>query len=285
MLDIGWAELMVIGVVALVVIGPKDLPDMFRQLGRFMAKIRGMGRDFQRAMDEAARQSGVSEVAKDLKGATSAKAMGLDGLRSAADKFEKWDPIKNAARPTVVPKPATALTTTPVAMPPVAMTPVAMPPVAKMGNPAGMPATPALPMTAAPLSAASSLTPAATLTEAGSAAVTEAAPEKLIGPETQALIDRQAAKAAALRDYTAKLKAIDAGTLSPIGVVPPPDEPQVAAEVVAVVAVETPKPPRKPRVRAVTPDAGSDAISQPKPQPKPRRAEKKIAAHIKADDA
>ena len=53
MLDVGWAELMVIGVVALIVIGPKDLPDMFRQLGRFMSKIRMMGRDFQRAMDEA----------------------------------------------------------------------------------------------------------------------------------------------------------------------------------------------------------------------------------------
>ena len=42
MFDIGWMELMVIGVVALIVVGPKDLPDMFRQIGRFTAKLRQM---------------------------------------------------------------------------------------------------------------------------------------------------------------------------------------------------------------------------------------------------
>ena len=44
MFDIGWMELMVIGVVALIVVGPKDLPDMFRQIGRFTAKLRQMSR-------------------------------------------------------------------------------------------------------------------------------------------------------------------------------------------------------------------------------------------------
>ena len=254
MLDIGWAELMVIGVVALIVIGPKDLPDMFRQLGRFMAKIRGMGRDFQRAMDEAARQSGVSDVAKDLKGATSAKAMGLDGLRSAADKFEKWDPIKNAARPTVAAKPSASLKATPVAMTP---NPAGMPNPSEMPNSAGMPG--------------STLTQASGLTSAGAAAATGAAPEKIIGPETQALMDRQAAKAAALRDYTAKLKSIDAGTLSPVGVVPPAHKPEAE-----IAPAQTVKPARKPRVSAAAPDAVSAAVSQPEP----RRA-----AKIKADEA
>ena len=50
MFDIGWTELMVVGVVALIVIGPKDLPDMFRTMGRFTAKARSMARDFQRAI-------------------------------------------------------------------------------------------------------------------------------------------------------------------------------------------------------------------------------------------
>ena len=48
--DIGWAELLVIGIVALIVIGPEDLPQMFRQVGRFTAKMRAMSRDFSRAM-------------------------------------------------------------------------------------------------------------------------------------------------------------------------------------------------------------------------------------------
>ena len=245
MLDIGWAELMVIGVVALIVIGPKDLPEMFRQLGRFMAKIRSMGRDFQRAMDEAARQSGVTDVAKDLKGATSAKAMGLDGLRTAADKFEKWDPIKNAAKPTVPLKPSTPLTTTPMSM------------------------RPSPPLTAASaMTPASSLTQASSLTAADAAAVTEAAPAKVAGPETQALIDKQAAKAVALRDYSAKLKAIDAGTLSPQGVVPPLYAPDVPLEAAA-------KPAGEPQVKP--------AQVEEEPQVKPAQAEETANAEAKAE--
>ncbi|WP_102108154.1 Sec-independent protein translocase protein TatB [Oceaniglobus roseus] len=92
MFDIGWTELMVIGVVALIVVGPKDLPGMFRTLGRFTGKMKGMAREFQRAMEDAARDTGVDDVAKDLRKATSSKSLGLDALNSAADKFEKWQP-------------------------------------------------------------------------------------------------------------------------------------------------------------------------------------------------
>jgi sec-independent protein translocase protein TatB len=99
-MDLSWSELMVVGIVALIIIGPKDLPGMFRELGRFTAKIRAMGREFNRAMEQAAKESGVQDVANDLRKVTSPKAMGLDAVKSAADKFEKWDPLKNAAKPT-----------------------------------------------------------------------------------------------------------------------------------------------------------------------------------------
>lgn len=99
MLDIGWSELLVIGVVALIVVGPKDLPVMFRTLGRFTAKARAMGREFQRAMDEAARETGVKETADDLRAMTSKKALGLDALDKAATKFEQWNPTKAASTP------------------------------------------------------------------------------------------------------------------------------------------------------------------------------------------
>jgi sec-independent protein translocase protein TatB len=99
MFDIGWTELMVVGVVALIVIGPKDLPDMFRTMGRFTAQARSMARDFQRAMEAAADEAGVKDVAKDLKNVTSARSMGLDAVKNAASKFEKWDPMKPAPKP------------------------------------------------------------------------------------------------------------------------------------------------------------------------------------------
>ena len=97
------SELLVIGIVALVVIGPRDLPEMFRQLGRFTAKLRAMSREFSRAMEQAANEAGVKDVAKDLNAIANPKAMGLNAVKDAVDKFEKWDPIKNAAKPTVAP--------------------------------------------------------------------------------------------------------------------------------------------------------------------------------------
>lgn len=98
--DIGWAELLLIGIVALIVIGPEDLPQMFRQLGRFTAKMRSMSRDFSRAMDQAAKESGVKDVTDTVKGASSATSVGLSKVKAAADRFEKWDPIKPATTST-----------------------------------------------------------------------------------------------------------------------------------------------------------------------------------------
>ena len=73
--------------VALIVIGPEDLPRMFRALGRITAKARGMAREFSMAMDDAARSSGIEDAAKslrDVKSMTSSKALGLDALDRAA---------------------------------------------------------------------------------------------------------------------------------------------------------------------------------------------------------
>ncbi|MES2816351.1 MAG: Sec-independent protein translocase protein TatB [Pseudomonadota bacterium] len=142
-MDFSWSELLIVGIVALIVIGPKDLPGMFRELGRFTAKIRSMGREFSRAMEQAAKESGVKDVADDLKKVASPKTMGLDAVKSAADKFEKWDPMKNAAVPT---KPLT-----PPAMP-AAMTRAAAAPApaaAAEATSAAAPAAPAGPATTA----------------------------------------------------------------------------------------------------------------------------------------
>lgn len=69
MFDLGWSELLVIGIVALIVVGPKDLPRMLRTLGQYAARARSVAREFQRSMDEAARQADLDElrqVKKDL---------------------------------------------------------------------------------------------------------------------------------------------------------------------------------------------------------------------------
>ncbi|MGY6548823.1 MAG: Sec-independent protein translocase protein TatB [Roseinatronobacter sp.] len=99
MFDIGWTELLVIGIVALIVVGPKDLPKMFRTLGQITAKMRNMAREFQRAMDDAADATGVKDVAADLRKATSAENLGLDELR----KMKQWDPLRDAPKPAAHP--------------------------------------------------------------------------------------------------------------------------------------------------------------------------------------
>ena len=91
MFDLGWTELLVIGVVALIVVGPKDLPKMFRTLGQMTAKARSMAREFSRAMEDAADQSGVKDVARDLRGMTDPQGMGLDEL----NKMKSWNPLKD----------------------------------------------------------------------------------------------------------------------------------------------------------------------------------------------
>lgn len=95
MFDLGWTELLVIGVVALIVVGPKDLPVLFRNVGRFVGKARGMAREFSSAMNEAADQAGVNEIKKGLNAATNPVSTAMDGVKEAAQDLAKSiDPTK-----------------------------------------------------------------------------------------------------------------------------------------------------------------------------------------------
>lgn len=62
MFGLGWAEIMVVGVVALIVIGPKELPVVFRKVGQFIGKAKAMAREFTTAMNQAADESGLKEA-------------------------------------------------------------------------------------------------------------------------------------------------------------------------------------------------------------------------------
>ena len=66
MLDIGWPELAVVAVIALIVIGPKDLPGILRTAGRWAGKARAMANEFRRSIDNMVSDAGLDDVKKDV---------------------------------------------------------------------------------------------------------------------------------------------------------------------------------------------------------------------------
>jgi sec-independent protein translocase protein TatB len=66
MFDIGWSEMLVILLVALVVIGPRDLPRVARTMGRWVAKGRAMAREFQNALEDMAREAELDKVKSEI---------------------------------------------------------------------------------------------------------------------------------------------------------------------------------------------------------------------------
>lgn len=90
MFDVGWTEMLVIAVVMIVVVGPKDLPKMLRTFGKTTAKLRSMAGDFRRQFDEALREAELD----DLKST-------VDSVRSLDPRQmirKEFDPIAKAAQ-------------------------------------------------------------------------------------------------------------------------------------------------------------------------------------------
>jgi len=85
MFDIGWSELLVIGVVALVVIGPKDLPKVLRGLGSIMSKVRSLAAEFQGQFQDAIREAELAELKKD---AEKLAATATDAIQNPMQSIE-----------------------------------------------------------------------------------------------------------------------------------------------------------------------------------------------------
>ena len=91
MFEIGWSELLVIAVVAIVVVGPKDLPRMMRSFGFYVGKLRRMAGDFQRQFEDAVRESELDEVRK-----------AMQSVREATPSLDLKAPID---KPLMLPQP------------------------------------------------------------------------------------------------------------------------------------------------------------------------------------
>ena len=89
---IGFTELMVLAVAALIIVGPKDLPMMMRRLGQFVGKGRAMAREFQAAFDDIARQSELEDLRKEIE-----DLKRTNSLKQATDDLSSYEKDVNSA--------------------------------------------------------------------------------------------------------------------------------------------------------------------------------------------
>ncbi len=94
MLDIGWTEMLVIAVVAIVVVGPKDLPRLMRTVGGYVTKVRRVAGDFQKQLNDAVRESELDDIRKEV------AQVGMTGDKMAADMSKN---MRVAAAPGTAP--------------------------------------------------------------------------------------------------------------------------------------------------------------------------------------
>jgi sec-independent protein translocase protein TatB len=87
MFDIGWGELVVIGIVALIAIGPKELPTVLRTLGQFMGKVRRMASEFQGQFQEAMREAEMADLKKHA-----------EDLKSSVSELTSFDPMASTKK-------------------------------------------------------------------------------------------------------------------------------------------------------------------------------------------
>ncbi|MEM9733752.1 MAG: Sec-independent protein translocase protein TatB [Pseudomonadota bacterium] len=93
MFDIGWTEMMVVAVVAILFVGPKELPGMLRTFGKMVRKVRGLAGDFQRQFDDALKDAeldGVQKAVNDVRNLDPSKQLRdkLNPLKGDLDKIE-----------------------------------------------------------------------------------------------------------------------------------------------------------------------------------------------------
>ncbi|HEV7436045.1 MAG TPA: Sec-independent protein translocase protein TatB [Pseudorhizobium sp.] len=189
MLDIGWTELFVLGIVLIVVVGPKDLPPMLRAFGRMTGNLRKMAGEFRSQFDEALRESEMDEVRKTIADVqklnpTNALREAVNPLRQMGNEIrsdlekstrvEKQDVEAQKAVEGVVPAEQPA----PVAVPEPAMTLPATPPV--VSQPADVPGA------AAPKPARKKPAPKAAAAGDAQAAVEGAKPKRTRAPASKA---------------------------------------------------------------------------------------------------
>ncbi|WP_322414483.1 Sec-independent protein translocase protein TatB [Mesorhizobium huakuii] len=275
MFEVGWTEMLVIAIVMIVVVGPKDLPNMLRTFGRTTAKLRAMAADFQKQFNEALKEAELDDVKKSVDE--------LRGLSPVAEIRKQLNPFEQAAadvragvdaamKPKPAADPATPAASTPQAAEPLKNGATEMP-----GVSAGeaTPPTPIFPAMTDESVVAVPTEPvvapkASTAKKAAKAAPAAKAP-------TKASAKAVTAKAAPV--VTAKAAPVVTAKAAPV--VTAKAEPAPKASAKAVTAAKAAAATSKKPAAAKATDVKTVAKAEPKPAPVKKPAAKKTAGAAK----
>jgi sec-independent protein translocase protein TatB len=249
MLDLGWGEILVIAIVLILVVGPKDLPRVLRTFGRTMTKLRSMAGEFRSQFDEALKEAELDDVRKTVNDARSLNPArelrdALNPLKQAGDDLRS--DINKAMRdkPTVAQK-----------------DPSAPAPGSDAANPAPA-STP--PVVAAASSAAASGAAASTSSTSASSAAAVSRPEAVAKPVAAA---KPAASASAAPKSTAGVAKPEAVSATTVGAPP--------SSVRKPAATKTPRSKPASSASAADPKPNQASADKPAAAPRARQAAKK----------
>jgi sec-independent protein translocase protein TatB len=240
MLDVGWPELLVIAIVLIVVVGPKDLPPMLRAFGKMTARLRTMAGEFRSQFDDALKEADLDDVRKAISDAQ--RLNPVNSLREAMNPLRQMgSEIKNDLQKSVKsPAAATAVEETaavePLVVPEPAMKLPAEPPViatAPEATPTVEPAVAAAKPATARKPRASKAAPAKT-------------PVEPVTPPAPAAEEKTVVVAAARKPAAAKTSAKPAAA-------------KAEKKPTAASKPATPKKPAAPKKTAAKPKKSSDA--------------------------
>lgn len=232
MFEVGWTEMLVIAIVMIVVVGPKDLPNMLRTFGRTTAKLRAMAADFQKQFNEALKEAELDDVKKSVDT--------LRSLNPAAEIRKQLNPFEQAAadvrsgvdavmKPKPADDPSTPAAETPQAAEPLKNGATVMPGVSA---PDATPPAPIFP----------AMTDESVVTPAAATAAPQKAPAKKAAAPKQA--NAPAARVAATKAAPAKASAKPSA--APAKVAPAKAAKSAAAPKAATKADPKPAPAKKP---------------------------------------
>ncbi|MFC3323709.1 Sec-independent protein translocase protein TatB [Mesorhizobium cantuariense] len=253
MFEVGWTEMLVIAIVMIVVVGPKDLPNMLRTFGRTTAKLRAMASDFQKQFNEALKEAELDDVKKSVDE--------LRGMSPMAEIRKQLNPFEQAAadvrsgvdsamKPKPAADPATPAVSTPQAGEPLKNGATTMPGV---NGPEAAPVFPAMTDESVVTSSVSTAPVVAPKVSAAAKKAAKPAPAKTI----------PVAKAPA--------KASANGAKAPA--------PKAPAKIVTAAKPETPKAAKPAAAKVIA--TKTVAKAEPKPAPAKKPVAKKTAGAAK----